>query len=187
MKQFLLACMLIYFSPGSTIAQSKLPSLDKSPLDISYYPSNYPLQKIQDKATEPLLARVIYSRPQKNGRMIFGDLIEYGKVWRLGANEATEIEFFQNVKIRNNKIKKGRYTLYAIPWQDKWTIILNKETDIWGSFKYDPEKDKLRIDIPVERQTEIAESFVMAFDKTVDGFTLQIFWDNIKINLPISL
>ena len=105
----------------------------------------------------------------------------------MGANEATEIEFFQNVKIRNNKIKKGRYTLYAIPWQDKWTIILNKETDIWGSFKYDPEKDKLRIDIPVERQIEIAESFVMAFDKTVDGFTLQIFWDNIKINLPISL
>ena len=70
-------------------------------MDMSYYPNGYPVLKIQDKATEPLVARVIYSRPQKNGRTIFGELLEYGKVWRLGANEATEIEFFQVVKIGN--------------------------------------------------------------------------------------
>lgn len=187
MKHFLLACLLLSFSITSSMAQVKIPSLDKSPLDISYCPANYPLQKIQDKTTEPMLARVIYSRPQKNGRVIFGDLIEYGKVWRLGANEATEIEFYQNVRINNNKIKKGRYTLYAIPWPDKWTIILNTETDTWGSFKYDSLKDKLRIDVPVEKQTDIAESFVLVFDKTTNGFLLQMFWDDVKINLPISL
>lgn len=187
MKHFLLACTLLYFSTGSSMAQPKIPALDRSPLDISYYPNNYPLQKIQDKATEPMLARVIYSRPQKSGRVIFGDLIEYGKVWRLGANEATEIEFYQNVKINNSKVKKGRYTLYAIPWPDKWTIILNSETDTWGSFKYDEQKDKLRVDIPVEKQLDIAESFVIFFDKTSNGFSLQILWDDIKTGLPISL
>src|SRR4051794_13928524 len=75
----------------------KIPQLDKSPMDMAYYPDNYPVLKIQDKATEPLVARVIYSRPQKDGRTIFGGLVEYGTVWRLGANEATEIELYKDV------------------------------------------------------------------------------------------
>src|ERR1700712_5002591 len=82
---------------------AKLPPLDKSPMDMSYYPPMYPLLKIQDKITEPLRIRLIYSRPQLNGRKVFGELQEYGKVWRLGANEATEIEFFNDVKIDNKK------------------------------------------------------------------------------------
>ena len=90
-------------------SQSKPASMDKSPMDMAYYPTDYPVLKIQDKASGPLIARVIYSRPQKNGRKLFGELVEYGKVWRLGANEATEIEFFQDVKIDNKKVKKGRY------------------------------------------------------------------------------
>jgi len=187
MKRLFVACSVLFFSTTSLPAQTKIPALDKSPMDISYYPNNYPLLKAQDKATEQMLARVIYSRPQKNGRAIFGELIEYGKVWRLGANEATEIEFFQNVKIGNNKIRKGRYTLYAIPDTGKWTIILNADTDIWGSFKYDIQKDIARIDVSVEKQENIAESFAMVFDKTPDGFSLQVFWDEIKISLPISL
>src|ERR1700760_1687007 len=95
------------------------PLLDKSPMDMAYYPANYPMLKSQQKPTEPLVVRVIYSRPQKNNRVIFGDLVEYGKVWRLGANEATEIEFFQDVKIAGKKIKKGRYTMYALVNPDK--------------------------------------------------------------------
>src|SRR5579872_1772066 len=86
-------------------AQSKPANLDTSPLDISYYPVDYPVLKIQDKATVPLIARVLYSRPQKKGRKLFGDLVAYGQVWRLGANEATELEFFQDVKIDNKKVK----------------------------------------------------------------------------------
>ncbi len=184
MKQFLLILSILCLSAGIT-AQTKLPPIDKSPMDMSYYPNGYPVLKIQDKATEPLVARVIYSRPQKNGRTIFGDLLEYGKVWRLGANEATEIECYQNVKINNVKIKKGRYTLYCIPYADKWTIIVNKETDTWGSFKYDPKKDLVRIDVPVQKQTEMTEEFVMAFDKTATGANLIIAWEDVKVNLPI--
>jgi len=109
--KFLLAFIFFGFSFFGVQGQSLLPALDKSPMDISYFPNRYPVLKIQDKVTEPPVARVIYSRPQKNGRVIFGELIEYGKVWRLGANEATEIEFFRDVKINDNKIKKVRYSL----------------------------------------------------------------------------
>jgi hypothetical protein len=86
-------------------------------MDMSYYPSGYPVLKIQDKLTEPLVARVIFSRPQKNGRAIFGELLEYGNVWRLGANEATELNFFSLYALVTPKVKKGRYTyvLHTIP------------------------------------------------------------------------
>jgi len=167
--------------------QGNLPIVDKSPMDISYCPPDYPLLKIQDKAKEPLIARVIYSRPQKNEREIFGDLIEFGKLWRIGANEATEIEFYQNIKIKDSKIKKGRYTLYAIPNEDKWTIIINSETDIWGSFRYDLKKDVARMDLPVQKQDDACESFTMYFEKSPIGYNLHCYWDKVKITVPISL
>ncbi len=186
MKNILSLAFLLTISLGS-IAQSKLPPIDKSPLDISYFPDNYPVLKIQDKITEPLLARVIYSRPQKNERKVFGELIEYGKVWRLGANEATEIEFYVPVKLNNTKIKKGRYSLYAIPNDEKWTIILNKENDTWGSFRYDLKKDIVRMDVPVQKQTSVAESFSLLFEKAGTGFVLNALWDDVKVSLPFSL
>ena len=167
-------------------AQTKFPKVDKSPMDIVYYPDAFPHLKIQNKLTEPLIARVIFSRPQKNGRTIFGELLEYGKVWRLGANEATEIEFFQNVKIGNTKIKKGRYTIYSVPDIEKWTMILNKETDIWGAFKYDQTKDVVRIDVAVQKQTVILETLAMTFEKNSTGADLVIGWDNFKVALPIA-
>lgn len=181
-----LITVILFLAAGCTsFAQSKFPAVDKSPMDISYYPNNYPMLKIQDKANEPLVARVAYSRPQKNGRVIFGDLLEYGQLWRLGANEATEIEFFQPVKMGNTRIKKGRYTLYAIPYADKWTIILNRDTDTWGAFKYDQAKDVVRLDVPVQRQAEIQEFFGMYFEKSATGANLFIGWDNIKAAVPI--
>jgi len=186
MKKVSIAFVLMLSCFIGIEAQVKLPPVDKSPMDMSYYPNGYPVLKIQDKITEPLLARVIFSRPQKNGRAIFGELLEYGKVWRLGANEASEIEFFQNVKIGNTKIKKGRYTIYCIPFAEKWTLIINKETDTWGSFKYDENKDVVRIDVPVQKQTEVLDAFVMAFDKIPTGAGLIIAWDNFKVVLPIS-
>src|ERR1700754_1637361 len=128
MKIFSLVLVSFFFGFIGEAQSNNVPTLDKSPMDMSYYPSNYPVLKIQDKITEPLLARVIYSRPQKSGRIIFGDLVEYGSVWRLGANEATEIEFFSTLKIGGKKIVKGRYTLYAIVNPDTWTMILNKDT-----------------------------------------------------------
>lgn len=165
---------------------SALPAVDKSPMDMSYYPANYPVQKIQDKITEPLAARVIYSRPQKAGRPIFGGLVKNGDLWRLGANEATEIEFYKNVRIGGKKINKGRYTLYAITSDNYWTIIINKDTDTWGAFKYDAKKDVARATASLQKTDAVIESLAMGFEKTTGGFNLVIGWENVKATLPIT-
>ena len=185
MRQIIIVILLVIgVQVSAQLSSSNLPPPDKSPMDMSYYPANYPILKIQDKATEPVIMRLIYSRPQLNGRKIFGDLQEYGKVWRLGANEATEIEFFKDVKINGRKIRKGRYTLYAIPFQDKWTLIVNKETDIWGSFRYDQMKDVVRVDLPVMKN-EITEALTIVFDKSSSGADMNMYWEDVKISLPI--
>ena len=173
-------------SSTSTPAAVKIPQLDKSPMDMAYYPDNYPVLKIQDKATEPLTARVIYSRPQKEGRNIFGGLVEYGAVWRLGANEATEIELYKDVKIKDKKLAKGRYTLYAVPTETQWTVIFNKDTDIWGAFKYDEKKDALRISVPVKKSATVAEAFSIQFLKSSTGADMMIAWDEAVVTLPFT-
>lgn len=186
-KKILISATLLTFVFFAKVnAQTTPTPLDESPMDMSYYPVNYPILKIQDKATEPLIARVVYSRPQKKGRVIFGDLVEFGQVWRLGANEATEIEFFQDIKIDGKKVKKGRYTLYALVNADNWTVILNKETDIWGAFRYDIKKDILRTDIPVKKQSGVTETLLMQFEKNGKGANLVINWDDVLVKLPIT-
>ncbi len=182
-----LALLFVFQVIFMSLMAQTLPPVDKSPMDMSYYPANYPVLKIQDKATEALAARVVYSRPQKAGRTIYGGLVKYGEIWRLGANEATEIEFFKPVKIDGKKVAKGRYTLYAIAYESSWTFILNKDTDTWGAFKYDQKKDVLRLPVPVEKTTEPVESMSMGFEKTNTGFKLVIAWDTVKASLPISL
>ena len=173
------------FAQTNAPLKMNLPALDKSPMDMAYFPDNYPVLKIQGKAAEPLLVRVIYSRPQRDNRTIFGGLVEYNQVWRLGANEATEIEFFKDVKIGSKKIARGRYTLYAIPTPTQWTIIVNRDTDIWGAFKYDPKKDVVRIDVPVEKTTIPAEAFSINFEKTENGVNMVMSWDDVTTTLPI--
>src|SRR5215204_914343 len=185
-KTSILICLLISFF-FSFSQSAKLPEVDKSPMDVSYYPNNYPILKIQSKATEPLAIRILYSRPQKQSRKIFGELVEYGKVWRLGANEATEIEFYKDVKIGGKKVPKGRYTLYAIVSENVWTMILNKDTDTWGAFKYDSKKDIVRTDVPAQKTNDTAESMSMWFEKAIDGISLVVAWEQVKVSLPITL
>ena len=165
----------------------KVPALDKSPMDMSYFPADYPILKTQNKATQPPLARVIYSRPQRDNRVIFGELIEYNKVWRLGANEATEIEFFKDVYIAGKKLPKGRYTLYAIPTVSNWTMIVNKDTDSWGAFVYDEKKDVLRTNVPVQTLSGPVDAFSISFSKANKGINLVVVWDTVSISLPIEV
>ena len=172
---------------NSTITSSvKVPQLDKSPMDMAYFPDNYPVLKIQGKANDPLVARVIYSRPQKEGRTIFGGLVEYGKVWRLGANEATEIELYRDVKVKDKKLSKGRYTIYAIPTETQWTVIFNKDTDVWGAFKYDEKKDALRVDLPVQKSPTAADAFSISFTKSANGADMIIAWDDAMAIVPFA-
>jgi hypothetical protein len=187
MKKVLASVLLVTGFLMAARAQSRFPLLDKSAMDMSYYPVNYTILRIQDKATEPLVARLVYSRPLRNGRNVFGELLEYNKVWRLGANEATEIEFYKDVLINGKVISRGRYTLYAMPTEEKWTIMVNKETDIWGAFKYDSGKDVVRIDLPVQKLSEPLEAFTMFFEKAATGFAMVAAWDNSLVSLPIAV
>lgn len=169
--------------PSQTV---KFPELDKSPMDMSYYPADYPMLKTQNKITTPPIARIIYGRPQKDNRVIFGKLVEYNKVWRLGANEATEIEFFKEVSIAGKKVPRGRYTLYAIPTETKWTIILNKDTDSWGAFIYDEKKDLLRTEVPVHTLSLPVDILSIVFTRAENGMNLIIAWDNVSVTVPIN-
>jgi hypothetical protein len=167
-------------------AQQKPSDLDKSPMDMSYWPSNFPMLKLSGKAVGEPIARVIYGRPQKNGRSLFGDIVQYNTIWRLGANEATEIEFFVPVKIDGKLVPKGRYTLYGIPNENNWTLILNTDNFSWGNFGYNAKKDLLRVQVPVTKTLDSTDAFTLYFEETSLGAGLIIMWDQVKIMLPIS-
>ncbi len=154
---------------------------------MSYWPPNYPLLKMNGKANELPVGRIIYGRPLKNNRSIFGGIVKYNDLWRLGANEATEAEFFSNVKIGGKILPKGRYTVYCIPGENKWTMIFSKDNYVWGNFSYDSRKDVLRADADVDKNTETVEAFTMYFEETKTGANLLILWDDVRATLPITI
>ena len=163
-------------------------NMDQSPMDISWCPANYPVEKMKGNDSLKLIAKLIYSRPHKKGRQLFGDSKEslclYNTPWRLGANEATEIEFFENVNIAGKSIIKGRYIMYCIPHADRWTIILNSNLNSWG-LHINETKDIFKTDIPVLKQTPLLEDFTIIFEDTATGANLIMAWDNVKTVLPI--
>jgi len=142
---FITGIFLLLFAPGTLDAQEvKFASLDKSPMDVAHYPSrsrylNY-LDADDPDRTQKI--KVLYSRPKKNGRTLFGELVPFGKDWRLGANEATEITFFQNVEIGQVTVSRGTYTMFAEPVNaEKWIFKLSKERFIGGSQNRDKSLD----------------------------------------------
>jgi len=175
-----------------SVNDSLLLSIDKSPMDMSYYPEDYPKQKMVTPDMANPVARVIYSRPQKNGRIIFADssvtenvIQHYGQDWRLGANEATEIEFFKEVSISGKKITPGRYIIYCIPYADKWKIILNQNLYSWG-LHIDKAKDIAEMEIPVIKNNVQIEYFTMLFQKSTYGCDLVMSWGDVKAVLSIN-
>lgn len=159
--------------------------VDVSPMDMSYYPEDYPKLKMSKKISSPPLARIVYSRPHLQGRHLFHDVLRYGEPWRLGANEATELDLYKEVTIQGKKIAPGRYTLYCIPEKDKWIIAFNSNIDTWG-LEPDPSKDIARFTVPIKQNTNGLEYFTMVF-RQVEGVTgLIMAWENIEAFLPIS-
>ncbi len=162
---------------------------DQSPMDMSWCPAEYPIEKMKGNDSLKLIGRVIYSRPHRKGRQIFGDaennLCPYGKPWRLGANEATELDLFENVSIAGHNVPKGMYILYCIPHADHWTIILNSNLNTWG-LHINSEKDIFKTDIPVTKQFPALEDFTMVFQNTDTGADLVMAWDNVKAVLPVT-
>jgi hypothetical protein len=127
---------------------------------------------------------VTYGRPYKKGREIFGKLEPYGKVYRLGADEATTITFAKDGQFAGRPVKAGTYTLCAIPNEKQWTIILNSQLGQWGAFDYDKYKDKevLHADVPVMTLDSPVEQLTM----DAKGKNLTISWDKTKVAVPYS-
>lgn len=150
--------------------------LDVSPMDVALF---------RGENNEPM-ARVLYSRPQTRDREVFGKLVPFGEVWRTGANEATEITLYQDLMVANKTIKKGTYTLFTIPKENEWTIILNNSTNIWGAYDYHVEKDVARITVPVRKSPVPIEALSMNFAESNDGATLFIGWDDRYVQIPFK-
>ncbi|MEM7375404.1 MAG: DUF2911 domain-containing protein [Bacteroidota bacterium] len=169
---FLLGALML---PAHLSAQ-KFPNLDKSSLDIASFP----------KRGANKVVRVTYSRPFKNDREIFGGKVKYGKVWRLGANEASEITFYKDVTIDGQSIKAGTYALFAIPNETEWTIIFNSRLNQWGAFTYKEKHDVARVTASVSTADEILENFSISFDKNSGGATMYFGWDLTIAALPMK-
>ncbi|WP_300601745.1 DUF2911 domain-containing protein [Niabella sp.] len=160
--------------------------VDVSPLDMSYYPVHYPLQKMSGIATEKPVMRVIYSRPHLQGRSLFGSVLKYDQPWRMGANEATELDVFRPVYLSNKKIEPGRYTLYSIPHEKSWTIVLNKDLDTWG-LRQDSTQDLLRVEVPSTDDNPMVEYFTMVFQRADTGANLIVAWGRTLVKLPFVI
>lgn len=131
-----------------------------------------------------------YCQPGKKGRLIFGKaedgaLVPWAKYWRLGANQATEIEFQSNVLFNDKAVEAGRYRMYAIPDKDSWTIRLNSEIGEWGVPEPDYSKDKVEIQVPVNQAPE-KELFTISAQEIENGALLSMHWDQTKIEFPIT-
>lgn len=172
---------MIQLSVLAVSAQS-FRNTDKSPMDVAYFPDNFAHDR---KGDEKALVRITYSRPAKNAREVFGKLIPYGKVWRTGANENTEIKFYQDATIQGKKVKAGTYSLFTIPGETEWTIILNADLDYWGAFKYKQENDVMRFTVAPKKSETIIENFSIQFPKGTEAL-LQMGWDNTIVEVPIS-
>ncbi|MBD77769.1 MAG: hypothetical protein CL840_02355 [Crocinitomicaceae bacterium] len=122
-----------------------------------------------------------YGSPSVKGRIIFGDLVPYGKVWRTGANEASVFEINKDIQVEGKTLKAGKYGLFTIPGKDKWVIIFNSAWSIWGAYDYKEKKDVLRVEVKPTMVPDDAEKFTIYVE---DG-TMYLHWANTKV--PVAL
>ena len=134
---------------------------------------------------------VFYNRPSKRERLIFGGLVPFNKVWRTGANEATTFKTNQALKIGNDSLAAGKYTLWTIPNKDSWQVIFNSKQYPWGvndamQTMREDVFDVINIKVPVENIPNSVEQFTIAFDNSTDNLSLTMAWDKVKIVIPLK-
>lgn len=130
-----------------------------------------------------LQIKIDYSQPSVKDRVIWGELVPYDKIWRTGANEATTIEFSRDVKVNGENVAAGRYSLFTIPGEKGWTVILNSEADQWGSYKYNEEKDVMRFSVKPEATEEKVEQLTFEVD---DEGTVSMMWDELMFSFDVD-
>lgn len=128
-----------------------------------------------------------YGRPYKKGREIFGKLVPFGQVWRTGADEATVLTSEGNLTLGELKVQKGSYTLFTLPGEKGWQLILNKALKQWGAYSYDAKQDVGRAQMKVSTTAAPVEQFTIAIDVQGKSGTLKLSWDTTVASLPISV
>ncbi|TLU98044.1 DUF2911 domain-containing protein [Dyadobacter luticola] len=157
---------------------------------VRKYTKSFSPEAIAETQANGVKIKVIYSKPSKKGRLIFGReqdkaLVPYGKVWRTGANEATLIEFGNDVLIAGKPVKAGTYSLYSSPGQSSWKIILNSETGQWGT-EYNDGKDILRVEVPIRIRPTVRELFNVSFEEIPGGVNMVLSWDQTEALVPFT-
>jgi hypothetical protein len=178
-----LLTFLLAFSFAGAVSQS-FKDIDKSPMDCAYFPDNFAHDR---KDGEKAIMRVLYSRPAKAKREVFGKLVPYGKVWRTGANEATEIKLYQDITFGDKKLTAGTYALFTIPGEKEWAIIFNSQLDYWGAYSYDEKADVLRTQAKVVSGKKEIENFTIQFDGNGNNAgVMRLAWDKTIVEVPFS-
>jgi hypothetical protein len=130
-----------------------------------------------------------YHRPAARGRKIFGSLVPYGRIWRLGANESTKITFSDPVQILDQELARGTYAFYVIPYPDQWIVIFHNNLKHWGDGRnnYRPEEDALRVTIIPDTNAVFVEDFTIGFEHiSFDTAQLVITWENTRASIPLT-
>ena len=184
MKNIILVIFIALATTLQPVKAQEFKGLDKSPMDMAYLPDNF---AHDHSPGEKAVARITYGRPQKNNRPVFGKMVPYGKIWRTGANEATEFIAYQPLTFGSKTLPAGTYTLFTIPEKDEWTLIFNTDVDIWGAYRYDSKKDVLRLNVKVKSTNEVVEAFAIKFETLNENeAALKLAWDQTKIEVPFS-
>lgn len=130
---------------------------------------------------------VDYSRPSTKGRKIFGELVPFGEVWRTGANGATIISFSTEVIVGGKKVPAGAYALYSIPGKSSWTMILSKNTKLWGAIGYNPQEDLIRFEATPSKTSRMYDSFEISFNNLTDSNAdLSLKWEQTRVDFTIQ-
>ena len=139
----------------------------------------------QDFSTSKI--EINYSRPAIRGRVIFGELVPYGKVWRTGANGATKLTFGEDVNMAGKQLKAGTYALYTIPTEKEWKVIINTGVSNWGVSGFDDKDDVIAFSVPVQKTSETVQSFTISIDNiTINSADITMAWENTKVVIPIK-
>jgi len=152
--------------------------------DRSQRPS--PPAKAECRFADGKTIAVDYSSPRMRSRRIFGGLVPYGEVWRAGANEATTFVTNSNLVVGGRNVPAGSYTLFAVPEQNRWTLIVHKKTGVWG-IPYPGTADELvRAPMTLSRLPQPLENFTIAFDRSGGGCTLRLDWESTRAAVNVT-
>ena len=125
---------------------------------------------------------VDYSKPSVKGRKIWGEIVQYDKVWRTGANESTVFEVSKDVKVEGSLLPAGKYGLFTIPGQNEWTIIFNKKWDQWGAGNYKEKDDQLRVKVKPAKAPQFTEQFTFYIQNSRVFFR----WENMEVGFKVT-